>query len=140
MGIPIFILIMWAVYALSISGLGGFASSYINDTLFGEVVPNAMNNFFEGIDVHPLLQSLIVEGAIGGVGAVLGFLPLIMVLFFCLALLEDSGYMSRVAVIMDRFFKRIGLSGKSVIPIIVGSGCSIPGIMATRTIEDDRER
>jgi len=140
LGIPIFILIMWAVYALSISGLGGFASSYINDTLFGEVVPNAMNNFFEGIDVHPLLQSLIVEGAIGGVGAVLGFLPLIMVLFFCLALLEDSGYMSRVAVIMDRFFKRIGLSGKSVIPIIVGSGCSIPGIMATRTIEDDRER
>jgi ferrous iron transport protein B len=140
LGLPIFAVIMWAVYAFSINGLGGFLSGYINDTLFGEVIPNAANSFFEGIGVHPLLQALIVDGAIAGVGAVLGFIPLIMVLFFLLALLEDSGYMARVAVIMDRYFKRIGLSGKSIIPMIVGTGCSIPGVMATRTIEDDNEK
>ena len=139
-GLPIFFLIMWAVYAFSIEGLGGYLSGYFNDTLFGEVIPNAANAFFESIQVSPLLQALIVDGAIGGVGAVIGFLPLIMVLFFCLALLEDSGYMSRVAVLMDRYFKKIGLSGKSIIPMIVGSGCAIPGVMATRTIEDENER
>lgn len=140
LGLPIFALIMWAVYALSISGLGGWASGHINDTVFGEIVPNAVNGLLEGLGVHTLLQALIVDGAIAGVGAVLGFLPLIMVLFFCLALLEDSGYMARVAVVMDRYFKRIGLSGKSIIPMIVGTGCSIPGVMAARTIEDDNER
>jgi ferrous iron transport protein B len=139
-GLLLFALIMWAVYAFSISGLGGWASGYINDVLFAQTVPNAVNGFFEAIGVAPVLQALIVDGAIGGVGAVLGFLPLIMVLFFVLALLEDSGYMARVAVIMDRYFKRIGLSGKSIIPMIVGTGCSIPGVMATRTIEDDHER
>lgn len=139
-GLMIFAAIMWAVYAFSIGGLGGFLSGYFNDVLFGEIVPNAVNSFFEGIGVHPLLQALIVDGAIGGVGAVVGFLPLIMVLFFCLGLLEDSGYMARVAVVMDRYFKKIGLSGKSIIPMIVGSGCSIPGVMATRTIEDINER
>ena len=140
LGLMIFAAIMWAVYAFSIGGLGGFLSGYFNDVLFGEIVPNAVNSFFEGIGVHPLLQALIVDGAIGGVGAVVGFLPLIMVLFFCLGLLEDSGYMARVAVVMDRYFKKIGLSGKSIIPMIVGSGCSIPGVMATRTIEDINER
>ena len=140
LGLPIFFLIMWAVYAFSIEGLGGYLSGYFNDTLFGEIVPNAANGFLEEIGVSPLLQALIVDGAIAGVGAVIGFLPLIMVLFFCLALLEDSGYMSRVAVLMDRYFKKIGLSGKSIIPMIVGSGCAIPGVMATRTIEDDNER
>ncbi len=139
-GLPIFFLIMWAVYALSIEGIGGMLSEYFNETLFGEVIPNGVSAFFERIDVNPILQSLIVEGALGGVGAVVGFLPLIMVLFFLLALLEDSGYMSRVAVLMDRYFKKIGLSGKSIIPMIVGSGCSIPGVMATRTIEDVNER
>ena len=139
-GLPIFFLIMWAVYAFSIEGLGGYVSGYLNDTLFGEVIPNTLNSFFESVDLNPLLQALIVDGAIGGVGAVIGFLPLIMVLFFCLALLEDSGYMSRVAVLMDRYFKKIGLSGKSIIPMIVGSGCSIPGIMSTRTIEDENEK
>lgn len=139
-GLPIFFLIMWAVYALSIEGIGGMLSEYFNETLFGEVIPNAVSAFFERIDVNPILQSLIVEGALGGVGAVVGFLPLIMVLFFLLALLEDSGYMSRVAVLMDRYFKKIGLSGKSIIPMIVGSGCSIPGVMATRTIEDINEK
>lgn len=140
LGIPIFAIIMWAVYAFSINGFGGSLSGYINDSLFGEIIPNAANSFFESIGLNPLLQALIVDGAIGGVGAVLGFLPLIMILFFCLALLEDSGYMARVAVVMDRYFKRIGLSGKSIIPMIVGTGCSIPGIMAARTIENKNER
>lgn len=140
LGLPIFFLVMWAVYAFSIEGLGGFLSEYLNETVFGELVPDAANAFFEGVGINPLLQSLIVDGAIGGVGAVVGFLPLIMVLFFCLGLLEDSGYMSRVAVVMDRFFKKIGLSGKSIIPMIVGSGCAIPGVMATRTIEDINEK
>ncbi len=139
-GLPIFALVMWGIYLIAIHGIGGWASGYLNDTFFGEIVPRVVNRFFESIGLNPLLQSLIVDGAIGGVGAVLGFLPLIMVLFFCLALLEDSGYMARIAVVMDRYFKRIGLSGKSIIPMIVGSGCSIPGIMASRTIEDENER
>ena len=101
-GLPIFAVIMWGVYAFSIEGLGGFLSGYLNDTLFGEIIPDAANRFFEFIQLNPMLQSLIVDGAIGGVGAVIGFLPLIMVLFFCLSLLEDSGYMARVAVVMDR--------------------------------------
>ncbi|WBW95922.1 ferrous iron transporter B [Oceanirhabdus sp. W0125-5] len=140
LGLPIFFFVMWAVFAFSIEGLGGYLSGYLNDVIFGEVIPNAANSFFEGLGISPLLQALIVDGAIGGVGAVIGFLPLIMVLFFCLALLEDCGYMARVAVVMDRFFKKIGLSGKSIIPMIVGSGCAIPGVMATRTIEDINEK
>lgn len=140
LGIPIFFMIMWAVFAFSIEGLGGYLSGYFNEVVFGEIVPNAANTFLEGLGVNSLLQALIVDGAIGGVGAVIGFLPLVMVLFFCLSLLEDCGYMARVAVLMDRFFKKIGLSGKSIIPMIVGSGCAIPGVMATRTIEDINER
>lgn len=140
LGLPIFFLVMWAVFSFSIEGLGGYLSEYFNETLFGEIVPNAANTFLEGLGVSPLLQALIVDGAIGGVGAVIGFLPLVMVLFFCLSLLEDCGYMARVAVLMDRYFKKIGLSGKSIIPMIVGSGCAIPGVMATRTIEDVNER
>lgn len=140
LGLPIFFVVMWAVFAFSIEGLGGFLSEYFNETIFGEIVPNAANGFLEGLGIAPLLQALIVDGAIGGVGAVIGFLPLIMVLFFCLALLEDCGYMARIAVVMDRFFKKIGLSGKSIIPMIIGTGCAIPGVMATRTIEDINER
>lgn len=139
-GIPIFFAIMWAVFSFSINGLGGFLSDYFNEVLFAEIVPNAANGFLESLGVAPLLQALIVDGVIGGVGAVIGFLPLVMVLFFCLSLLEDCGYMARVAIVMDRFFKKIGLSGKSIIPMIVGSGCAIPGVMATRTIEDINER
>ncbi len=139
-GLPIFFGVMWMVYAFSINGLGGYLSDWLNEVVFGEMVPNGLNGFFENIGVHPLLQALIVDGAIGGVGAVIGFLPLIMVLFFCLALLEDSGYMSRVAVIMDKYFKKIGLSGKSIIPMVVGTGCAVPGVMATRTIEDENQR
>ncbi len=140
LGIPIFFMVMWAVFSFSIQGLGGYLSEYLNEVVFAEIVPEAVNGFLEGLGVHPLLQGLIVDGAIGGVGAVIGFLPLVMVLFFCLSLLEDCGYMARVALVMDRFFKKIGLSGKSIIPMIVGSGCAIPGVMATRTIEDINER
>ena len=140
LGLPIFFLIMWAIFSFSIEGLGGYLSAYFNDVLFGEIVPNAANSFFDKLGIHPLLHALIVDGALGGVGAVIGFLPLVMVLFFCLSLLEDCGYMARVAVVMDRFFKSIGLSGKSIIPMIVGSGCAIPGVMATRTIEDINEK
>ncbi|GAU79155.1 ferrous iron transport protein B [Fusibacter sp. 3D3] len=140
LGLPIFFLVMWAVYAFSIEGLGGFLSGYFNEVLFGETIPTGVNQFLESISVHPLMQALIVDGIIGGVGAVIGFLPLIMVLFFCLSLLEDSGYMARVAVVMDRYLKKIGLSGKSIIPMIVGSGCAIPGVMATRTIEDINQK
>jgi len=139
-GLPIFFLVMWAVYAFSIEGLGGALSGYFNDVLFGETLPTLVSDFLNNLSVSPLLHDLIIDGLIGGVGAVVGFLPLIMVLFFCLALLEDSGYMSRVAVIMDRYFKKIGLSGKSIIPMIIGSGCAIPGVMATRTIEDINEK
>lgn len=140
LGLPIFFIIMWAVFSFSIEGLGGHLSDYFNDVVFAEIVPNAANGFLESLRINPLLQALIVDGVIGGVGAVIGFLPLVMVLFFCLSLLEDCGYMARVAVLMDRFFKKIGLSGKSIIPMIVGSGCAIPGVMATRTIEDINER
>lgn len=140
LGLPIFFVIMWAVFAFSIEGLGGYLSGYFNDVVFGVIVPSAANTFLESLGVTSLLQALIIDGAIGGVGAVIGFLPLVMVLFFCLSLLEDCGYMARVAVVMDRFFKKIGLSGKSIIPMIVGSGCAIPGVMATRTIEDVNER
>lgn len=139
-GLPIFFLVMWAVFTASINGLGGYLSGYFNDVVFGEMVPAAANGFLESMNVDPLLQALIVDGAIGGVGAVVGFLPLVMVLFFFLSLLEDSGYMARVAIVMDRYFKKIGLSGKSIIPMIVGSGCAIPGVMATRTIEDINEK
>jgi len=140
LGLPIFFAVMWAVFSFSIGGLGGYLSEYFNEVVFGEIVPDAVNRFLEGLNINPLLQALIVDGVIGGVGAVIGFLPLIMILFFCLALLEDSGYMARVALVFDRFFKKIGLSGKSIIPMIVGSGCAIPGVMATRTIEDVNEK
>lgn len=139
-GLPIFFVIMFVVYWLSIQGIGGFLSGYINENLFGELIPDASRTFFTNLGVSDIVTGFLVDGIIAGVGAVLGFLPLIMVLFFLLSLLEDSGYMARVAVLMDRYFKKIGLSGKSIIPMIVGSGCSIPGVMAARTIEDENER
>lgn len=137
LGIPIFALIMWTVFSISQTYLGPFlADIFVGwiDNLYG---------FAEGImgdSVSPILSSLLLDGVIGGVGAVVGFLPLIMVLFFLLALLEDCGYMARVAVVMDRFFKRVGLSGKSIIPMVIGTGCAIPGVMATRTIKNERQR
>lgn len=137
LGLPIFALVMWCVFSLSQTHVGPLLA----DTLVGWI--DALYASVEGVlgdDVSPLLSALLLDGIIGGVGAVIGFLPLIMVLFFLLALLEDSGYMARVAIIMDRFFKKVGLSGKSIIPMVIGTGCAIPGIMATRTIQNERQR
>ncbi|WP_099189841.1 ferrous iron transport protein B [Tepidibacter mesophilus] len=136
-GIPIFAVVMWAVFSISQTHLGPLLA----DTLVGWI--DAIYAWAEGAmggGVSPILKSLLLDGIIGGVGAVVGFLPLIMVLFFLLALLEDCGYMARVAVVMDRFFKRVGLSGKSIIPMVIGTGCAIPGVMATRTIRNERQR
>jgi len=137
LGIPIFAAVMWAVFSISQTYLGPFLA----DIFVGWI--DGFHGWAEGVlgeGVSPVLSSLLLDGIIGGVGAVVGFLPLIMVLFFLLALLEDCGYMARVAVIMDRFFKRVGLSGKSIIPMVIGTGCAIPGIMATRTIKNERQR
>lgn len=137
LGLPIFAAVMWAVFSISQTYLGPLLA----DILVAGV--DKVYAFVEGLlgaNVSPLLSSILLDGIIGGVGAVIGFLPLIMILFFLIALLEDSGYMARIAVIMDRFFKKIGLSGKSIIPMIIGTGCAIPGIMATRTIKDERQR
>lgn len=137
LGLPIFALVIWLVFSISQAWVGPPLADLLVgwiDGFYG-VVEGAM-----GDGVNPVLSSLLLDGIIGGVGAVVGFLPLIMVLFFLLALLEDSGYMARVAVIMDTYFKKIGLSGKSIIPMIVGTGCAIPGIMATRTIKNERQR
>ncbi len=137
LGIPIFAGIIFLVFSVSQSWLG----PWLADILVGWI--DLFYSFVEGLlgdSVNPVLSSLLLDGIIGGVGAVVGFLPLIMVLFFCLAILEDCGYMARVAVVMDRYFKKIGLSGRSIIPMIVGTGCAIPGIMATRTIKSERQR
>ncbi len=136
-GIPIFAAIMYLVFAISQTYLGPFLADFLVagiDSFYGYV------EGLMGEGVSPLLSALLLDGIIGGVGAVVGFLPLIMVLFFLLALLEDLGYMARVAVVMDRFMKKVGLSGRSIIPMIIGTGCAIPGIMATRTIRDQRQR
>ncbi len=137
LGIPIFAAVIYLVFSISQAWVGPLlADIFVGwiDAFYG-VVESAL-----GESVHPVLSSLLLDGIIGGVGAVIGFLPLIMVLFFTLALLEDIGYMARVAVVMDRFFKKIGLSGKSIIPMIVSTGCAIPGVMATRTIKNERQR
>ncbi|MFI3177030.1 MAG: ferrous iron transporter B [Eubacteriales bacterium] len=135
-GIPIFALVMWAVFSLSQTHLGPIFADILVGWIegFGEWV----GGMVEG--ASPFLQSLLVDGIIGGVGAVVGFLPLVMVMYFLIALLEDCGYMARVAVVMDPFFKKVGLSGKSVIPMVIGTGCAIPGVMASRTIRNERER
>jgi len=137
LGIPIFALIIYLVFSISQNYLGVFLA----DFLVGWI--DRFYDFVEGListNVSPILSTLLLDGIIGGVGAVVGFLPLIMVLFFLLALLEDCGYMARVAVVMDRYLKKVGLSGKSIIPMVIGTGCAIPGIMATRTIKDERQR
>lgn len=137
LGIPIFAVIMWAVFAISQEHLGPFLADMMVGWIDGLY---AMVEGSLGENVSPILSSILLDGIIGGVGAVVGFLPLIMVLFFLLALLEDCGYMARVAVVMDRHFKRVGLSGKSIIPMVIGTGCAIPGVMATRTIKNERQR
>lgn len=140
LGLPIFVLIMYAVYYFAITTVGTWGTDWVNDVLFGSIVPGIVQSFFDSIDIHPAVSSLVIDGAIGGVGAVLGFLPQMAALFLCLTLLEDSGYMARVAFVMDRVFRGFGLSGKSFIPLLIGSGCSVPGIQASRTIENLQDR
>lgn len=142
LALPIFIAVMWAVYYLSVSTIGTMGSDYINETVFGDegFVTTFFSNLLEQNNVNEVLSGLIMNGIVGGVGAVLGFLPLIIVLYLCLGVLEDIGYMSRVAFVMDRIFRKFGLSGKSFIPFLIGTGCSVPGIMGSRTIENEKDR
>jgi len=146
-GIPVFAVVMWLVFWISQVGPGVWLAEgyeFANGTtvpglvtyieMFGEWIGGLL------ADTAPILQTIVIDGIIGGVGAVVGFLPLVMVMYFLLALLEDCGYMARVSVVLDPIFKRVGLSGKSVIPLVVGTGCAIPGVMACRTIRDERER
>ena len=140
LALPIFAVIMWIVYYVSVTTVGAILTDWTNDTLFGEWIIPVAQSFFEGIGCANWLTGLIVDGIISGVGAVLGFVPQMLVLFFFLAILESCGYMARVAFIMDRIFRKFGLSGKSFIPILIGTGCGVPGVMASRTIENDRDR
>ena len=140
LALPIFIVIMWAVYTISIGTIGDWVTGFMNDTLFGEWIVPGVTSGLEAIGCADWLTSLVADGIIGGVGAVLGFVPQMLILFVLLAMLEDCGYMSRVAFIMDRIFRKFGLSGKSFIPMLVATGCGVPGVMASRTIEQDRDR
>lgn len=144
LALPIFILVMYVVYTIAMGGtsisIGTIGTDWANDVLFGEIVPNFFGGILTSLQVNDVLYGLIMDGIIGGVGAVLGFVPQILVLFLLLSIMEDIGYMSRVAFIMDRIFRRFGLSGKSFIPMLVATGCGVPGIMASRTIEQDRDR
>ena len=140
LALPIFAAVMWVVYYVSVTTVGSILTDWTNDTLFGEWIIPAAQSFFEGIGCADWLTGLIVDGVISGVGAVLGFVPQMLVLFIFLAFLESCGYMARIAFIMDRIFRKFGLSGKSFIPILIGTGCGVPGVMASRTIENDRDR
>ena len=140
LALPIFVAVMWLVYYVSVTTVGSILTDWTNDTLFGEWIIPAAQSFFEGIGCADWLTGLIVDGVISGVGAVLGFVPQMLVLFIFLAFLESCGYMARIAFIMDRIFRKFGLSGKSFIPMLIGTGCGVPGVMASRTIENDRDR
>ena len=140
LGLPIFAAIMFVVYYVSVTTVGTIVTDWTNDTLFGEWITPAAQSGLEAIGCAPWLTGLLVDGVIGGVGAVLGFVPQMLVLFIFLGFLEGCGYMARVAFILDRIFRKFGLSGKSFIPMLIGSGCGVPGVMASRTIENDRDR
>ena len=140
LALPIFAFAMFLVYYISIGSIGDWTVGFMNDTLFGEWIVPWVASSLDAIGCADWLNGLIADGIIGGVGAVLGFVPQMMILFLLLSILEDCGYMSRVAFIMDRIFRKFGLSGKSFIPMLVASGCGVPGIMASRTIEQDRDR
>ena len=140
LALPIFAVVMWIVYYVSVSTVGGFVTDWTNDVLFGEIIPPAIESALEAVHCAAWLEGLILDGIVAGVGAVLGFVPQMLVLFLFLAFLESCGYMARVAFIMDRIFRKFGLSGKSFIPMLIGSGCGVPGVMASRTIENDRDR
>ncbi len=140
LALPIFAAVMFIVYYVSITTVGAFLTDWTNDVLFGEIIPPAIEKLLVAVNCADWLQGLILDGIVAGVGAVLGFVPQMLVLFIFLAFLEGCGYMARVAFIMDRIFRKFGLSGKSFIPMLIGSGCGVPGIMASRTIESDRDR
>lgn len=140
LALPIFAAIMFLVYYISISTIGTMGTDWVNDELFGNIVPTYLGGWLESLGIAAWLYSLIMDGIVAGVGAVLGFLPQMLVLFICLAILEDCGYMARVAFVLDRIFRKFGLSGKSFIPMLVTTGCGVPGIMASRTIENDNDR
>ena len=139
LGIPIFIVIMWAVYYVSVTTVGTWVTDWTND-VFVVAIQDAVSGFLGSIGAGDLVTGLVVDGIIGGLGAVLGFVPQMAVLFLFLSILEDCGYMVRIAFVMDRVFRHFGLSGKSFIPLLISSGCGIPGIMASRTIEQDNDR
>ena len=140
LALPIFAVVMYIVYYVSITTVGAFLTDWTNDVLFGEIIPPAIESFLTAVHCADWLQGLILDGIVAGVGAVLGFVPQMLVLFIFLALLESCGYMARVAFIMDRIFRKFGLSGKSFIPMLIGTGCGVPGVMASRTIENERDR
>ena len=140
LALPIFAAVMFLVYYISISTVGAMMTDWVNEVLFGDIVPTAIEGFLTSVNCVDWLSELILDGIVAGVGAVLGFVPQLLVLFLCLSILEDCGYMSRIAFIMDKIFRRFGLSGKSFIPIMISTGCGIPGIMASRTIESDSDR
>ena len=140
LALPIFALVMVIVYTISVTTVGAWVTDWTNDVLFGEVIPPAIESLLVSIDCADWLQGLILDGIIAGVGAVLGFVPQMLVLFIFLAFLESCGYMARIAFIMDRIFRKFGLSGKSFIPMLIGTGCGVPGVMASRTIENERDR
>jgi len=140
LALPIFAIIMFLVYYISVTTVGSELTDWTNDVLFGDIIPPAVEGFLVSVGCADWLQSLILDGIIAGVGSVLGFVPQMFVLFTFLAFLEACGYMARIAFIMDRIFRKFGLSGKSFIPMLIGTGCGVPGIMASRTIENDHDR
>lgn len=140
LALPLFAVIMFVVYSIAMGPLGTFLTDWTNDVLFGEIIPPAVEGFLDSINVSDVVKSLVIDGIIGGVGTVLGFVPQIAILFLLLSILEDSGYMARVAFIFDRIFRKFGLSGKSFIPMVIGTGCGVPAIMAARTIEEEKDR
>ncbi|AKB82560.1 Ferrous iron transport protein B [Methanosarcina barkeri 3] len=140
LGLPIFAAIMFLVYYVSVSTVGSYVTDFTNDMFVGEWIQAPLANWLTSIGTAEWMIGLIVDGIVGGLGAIIGFLPQMLILFFFLAILEDSGYMARIAFLMDRIFRKIGLSGKSFIPLLIGTGCGVPGIMATRTIEQQNDR
>ena len=140
LALPIFFVIMTFIYIVSVSTVGKFVTDWTNDVLFGTYVTDFANNFLSSINTAQWLQSLIVDGIIAGVGAVLGFVPQMMILFFFLGILEDCGYMARIAFVLDKIFRKAGLSGKSFIPVLISTGCGVPGVMSSRTIESNSDR
>ena len=140
LALPIFAAVMFLVYYVSVTTVGTLLTDWTNDTLFGAWIIPGAQSVLEAVGCAPWLTGLLVDGIISGVGAVLGFVPQMLVLFLFLAFLEECGYMARIAFIMDRIFRKFGLSGKSFIPMLIGTGCGVPGVMASRTIENDRDR